>query len=96
MFGGTSCFPLSPCNEMKMAKNQDVNIVSSKDQLKLILDIRGHKDEDDISFITQDSVLDYHKSLNTKTSKVNFKDLFPLTSDYFLKSQHWDSIGFQL
>ena len=31
MFPGGSCFPLSPCQEMKNAKSTDVNIISSRD-----------------------------------------------------------------
>lgn len=50
----------------------------------MILDILGYQDEDDTSFITQQSVLDYHTSLMNKSAKVNFKDHFPLTSDTLL------------
>jgi serine/threonine protein kinase len=69
---------------MRKAKNKEVNIVSSKDQLKVILDVLGYQDEDDTAFITQDSVLDYHKSLSTLPIKCKFKDMFPLTSDPLL------------
>jgi len=31
IFPGNSCFPLSPCEEMKESKDQDVNIVSQND-----------------------------------------------------------------
>ena len=41
LFPGTSCFPLSPCDQMKHAKDKSVNIVSSSDQLKMILQVLG-------------------------------------------------------
>lgn len=31
VFEGTSCFPLSPCQEMRESEDQDVNIVSKTD-----------------------------------------------------------------
>lgn len=54
---GTSCFPLSPCSEMLESKRNDVNIVSNHDQLKLILEKLGKQNENDSSFLTQDSVI---------------------------------------
>jgi len=45
LFAGTSSFPLSPCHEMKNAKSREVNIISSRDQLKLILDKLGKQDK---------------------------------------------------
>lgn len=41
LFPGLSCYPLSPCKEMIDSKDQDVNIISDQDQLKLILDRLG-------------------------------------------------------
>lgn len=41
LFPGLSCYPLSPCKEMIDSKEQDVNIISDQDQLKLILDRLG-------------------------------------------------------
>ena len=49
--------------------------------MKKILDQLGYQDESDLSFITDDSALDYHKSLCTKTAKGSFKKLFSKTSD---------------
>lgn len=85
MFPGGSCFPLSPCQEMKNAKSTDVNIISSRDQLKTILDKLGVQDENDLSFITEDSVRTYQKDLSSNKPKINFKDMFPSTSDSVLK-----------
>lgn len=31
VFEGSSCFPLSPCQEMRESENNDVNIVSKTD-----------------------------------------------------------------
>jgi hypothetical protein len=66
LFPGNSCFPLSPCEEMKKSEDKTVNIVSKRDQLKLILDVLGHQDENSLAFITDDSALEYHKSLASK------------------------------
>lgn len=37
LFTGTSCFPLSPCEEMLSQNNEDFNIVSEDDQLVKII-----------------------------------------------------------
>jgi hypothetical protein len=34
----------------------------------------------DLSFVTDDSAIDYHKSLTTATEKGSFKDVFPSVS----------------
>lgn len=41
MFPGSSCFPHSPCKEMREDKNCDANIVSKHDQLLKILNFLG-------------------------------------------------------
>lgn len=41
-----------------------MNIVSERDQLKCILDKLGRQDEQDLSFITEQQVLEYHMSLD--------------------------------
>lgn len=41
----------------------------------------GYQNEMDLSFITDDSVIDYHKSLCTKTEKGSFKEVFPNISN---------------
>ena len=84
MFAGTSSFPLSPCQEMKNAKNREVNIISSRDQLKLILEKLGKQDEQDISFITEESVRTYQNDLSSNKPKVKFSELYPETSDALL------------
>ena len=35
----------------------------------------------DLSFVTDDSAIDYHKSLTSKTERGNFKEVFPNVSD---------------
>ena len=52
LFNGTSCFPLSPCEEMKKQLDGQVNIISKGDQLIKILKILGHQDDVNTSFIT--------------------------------------------
>ena len=73
---------------MKNAKDRTVNIISSRDQLKLILEKLGKQDEQDVSFITEDSVRTYQNDLSSNKPKINFKDLFPNTSDQLLSMLH--------
>lgn len=43
MFPGNSCFPHSPCKEMKEESSSDQNIVSKHDQLMKILGYLGQQ-----------------------------------------------------
>ena len=63
LFRGSSCFPLSPSSGISNFTNQDENIVSNNDQLIKILEVLGHQDSSDLSFVTEESALNYHKSL---------------------------------
>ena len=63
LFNGTSCFPLSPCEEMKKQLDSQVNIISKGDQLIKILKILGHQDDVNISFITDQPAQDYFNSV---------------------------------
>ena len=63
LFPGTSCFPLTPCDEQKRAAKKNkatgekqVNIVTETDQLKVILDLLGKPSQEDMSFITEESI----------------------------------------
>jgi len=74
LFPGTSCFPLSP------SKNPTLEIagypVSPRDQLKIILNLKGTLTEADISFVNDDKAIDYLKDL-PKSKKKSLKHLFP-------------------
>ena len=50
LFNGTSCFPLSPCNE------QDSGTLSTGDQLAKIITIMGPLDEETVSSFTNDAI----------------------------------------
>jgi hypothetical protein len=54
MFPGTSCFPESPIKAMLKNRDKHVNIVGTKDQLKLINDLLGGSDPQDLSFLIDD------------------------------------------
>lgn len=84
LFPGNSCFPLSPCDQMSKNPDKNVNIVSQNDQLKKILDQLGFLDDLDLSYVTDDSAIDYHKSLCSKSVRGSFKSIFPKTSDGLL------------
>ena len=81
LFPGSSCFPLSPRKGSKDHGSSSRKLVSSRDQLKLILNMLGRQNEDDSSFITEPDVLDFHERLNSKDKKSDFKSIFPYSSD---------------
>lgn len=85
LFTGTSCFPLSPCEKMRNSTSGKKNIVSKNDQLKVILEILGDQNSDDTSFVTDNSALDYIKTLNPKCCKVEFQKEFPFTTPQILE-----------
>ena len=65
IFPGSSCFPLSPCDEMQGSNDgsgdsNQVNIVSQNDQMIKILNVLGKQDESlDMSFIYDEGVQKY-------------------------------------
>lgn len=63
LFAGTSCFPLSPCQDMKQSAEQGVNIISKNDQMIKIIGKLGKLAPEDTSFITDDAALEYCQSL---------------------------------
>lgn len=63
LFPGSSCFPLSPCPEMHKNTGGETNIVSNSDQMITIISIIGHQDASSLSFITEDSVIEYCHSI---------------------------------
>lgn len=66
MFSGTSCFPLSPCEEMISQEDEEFNVVSHDDQLVKIVQALGKVDEDDASFITEATAKNYFDSINSQ------------------------------
>lgn len=48
--------------------------MSTNDQLTVILNKLGHQDEQDLSFITEQQVLEYHKSLDKADPSTKSKD----------------------
>ena len=65
IFPGSSAFPNSPCKEGKTKESDDKSIIiSSKDQLLLILKIVGPCNQDQMSFITKDSSFAYMNCLH--------------------------------
>jgi serine/threonine protein kinase len=56
LFGGTSCFPLSPIEN----NNQKANVVSIDDQLIKIHKTLGQQSLDDCSFISKQEFLNYN------------------------------------
>jgi hypothetical protein len=60
LFPGTSCFPLSPCSK---SRDLRTNIVSNKDQMKLIVKYMGELTDSDLSFMTDDPAIEYIKKM---------------------------------
>ena len=59
MFNGQSCYPLTPPTKDRASEN--VNVVSSNDQLLKILKILGPQGAHDTSFVTEGETLKYLK-----------------------------------
>ena len=81
IFTGTSCFPLSPCDKMKKAKDNSKAIVSKNDQLRVILQILGYQTDEDASFISGRSSQDYLTTLQSTETKINFTLEYPKTHE---------------
>lgn len=64
MFKGLSCFPMSPCKEMKEAEDQSVNIVDQHDMLITILNDIDKLHRVDTSFLTDKATRKYFKQMN--------------------------------
>ena len=60
LFPGTSCFPNSPCLDMM---HQGQNVISETDQMLVILQTMGSVSENDLSFISEESVKNYIRQL---------------------------------
>ena len=80
VFPGTSCYPLSPCAQMRESKVKDLNIVCKNDQLMKILGVLGRQDEESLSFLTDNAAISYHDSLVSKDKPNVLRKLFPNTS----------------
>lgn len=74
LFGGTSCFPLSPIEN----KNSKANVVSIDDQLIKIHKTLGQQSADDTSFISVLEFQKYNSQLQSKESK-SLSHFFPHT-----------------
>ena len=65
MAKGTSSFPLSPCNRVKLdQETSSLNIVNKGDQLHLINNLLGKLDSKDTSFIVKREIVNYHQEYN--------------------------------
>jgi serine/threonine protein kinase len=75
LFPGKFCFPLSP----KMSQNSST--ISKKDQLKVIINVLGHLNEEDISFVTDDEALEYLQISNKDQLEKNLlSSMYPNVS----------------
>lgn len=74
LFPGTSCFPLSPSKKATL-KVTDF-LISPRDQLKVIIDVRGTPGEDDLSFLSDAKAGGYVRSLPASRGSP-LKKLFP-------------------
>lgn len=74
LFPGTSCYPLSPY-ESRDPKNQAENVISNKDQMKVIIQRLRKQSDLDFSFLQSEDAVEYLKSLTT-----------PKEDQYFMKA----------
>ena len=63
LFQGSSCFPLSPCNQMRSGNNGDNLIIEEDDQFKKIIETLGPLSETEMSFIDDINMKGYMSSL---------------------------------
>ena len=75
LFAGTSCFPLSPCQDMQQSQEQGVNIISKNDQMIKIIRKLGKLAAEDTSFITDAAALEYCESLQPAAPKDGLGEL---------------------
>lgn len=80
LFPGRSCFPLSPDRQAKKKANQKFPI-SEQDQLNVIMEVLGAPSEEDLSFITDQTAIQYLKEFPPHTVGIDFKQRFPYASD---------------
>lgn len=60
-------------------------MVSSQDQLKVILEILGKQDQEDLSFITDPSAVEYIGKMQRNIPKIDFEKEFQFTDSKILK-----------
>ncbi len=85
LFPGKSCFPLSPCQKNQVG-DEDVNVISKSDQMRLIMLGLGKQTEEDLSFLTDEPVIQYIKTLEgPDNKKLNFPDKFPKSDKAMVK-----------
>ena len=58
LFKGMSCFSLSPVEIEGFEESEEVS--GEQDQLVKILEVLGRQDDDSLSFITEESTIDFH------------------------------------
>jgi mitogen-activated protein kinase 1/3 len=104
LFPGKSCFPLSPCEKKR---NQGSNLITSSDQMKLILKYLGKQSEEDLSFMTDDPAIVYVQEMGKtmkpfksesnsdlgklKDDMLKFNPFFRVSASEVLKSSIFDT-----
>lgn len=83
LFPGKSCFPLSPDKLQKKEALQKFPF-SDKDQLNVIIDVLGSPTEEDLSFVTDQTAINYLEIFPKDKVRIDFKKLFPYASDMAL------------
>eukprot|EP00826_Nyctotherus_ovalis_P011250 TRINITY_DN1293_c0_g1_i1.p1 TRINITY_DN1293_c0_g1~~TRINITY_DN1293_c0_g1_i1.p1 ORF type:complete len:232 (+),score=53.03 TRINITY_DN1293_c0_g1_i1:1069-1764(+) len=79
LFPGTSCFPLSPSSKPTM----DIAgyCISPKDQMKVIIELKGTPTENDASFVNDNKANEYLKNFPTNEGK-SMRKVFPKEDKY--------------
>jgi mitogen-activated protein kinase 1/3 len=78
MLPGSSCFPLSPNEAGRGEANYQP--IAKQDQIKLMVRMLGKKTDEDLSFITEESVLSHVKMLDKGGPGVDLEEVFPTVS----------------
>jgi mitogen-activated protein kinase 1/3 len=74
LFPGSSCFPLSPDNKIKVKKGGFPH--SHSDQLNVIFDVIGTPAEEEFSYVTDAKAIEYLKTFAPR-KRIDFKQRYP-------------------
>lgn len=83
MFPGTSCFPLTPCDDYMKSQKKE-NLVCQNDQLLKILEVVSPLDSTKSSFMTADNTLNYVQDLSNAVKVQQLASRFEKSSDVAL------------
>lgn len=64
LFPGSSCFPISPCKKYGDSSDKETTKISENDQLIKILDVVSQLGEQDFSFLSDQTAIEYAEQVS--------------------------------